>query len=105
MGKRYVCFRRYARSRKIVNGVSLVVQCGRENETSMKPNIFLKSASDEDDGEFFFVFLDVFFRKRKNFHLLFPCVISSFSRRKQAEPSLHISENRLPKKNRQLDKN
>ena len=34
--------------RKIVNGVSLVVQCGRENETSMKPNKFLDSANDED---------------------------------------------------------
>ena len=52
MGKHYVVFRRNARSRKTVNGVSLVVQCGRENETSMKPNIFLKSASDEDEGEF-----------------------------------------------------
>ena len=105
MEKRYVCFRRNARSRKTVNGVSLVVQCGRENETSMKPNIFLKSASDEDDGEFFLYFLDVFFRKRENFHLLFPCYIPSVSQRKQTEPSLHISENRLPKKNRQLDKN
>ena len=83
----------------------LVVQCGRENETSMKPNTFLNSASDEDDGDCFWDFLDVFIRKRKNFHLLFPCVISSFSQPKQAEPSLHTSENRLPKKNRQLDKN
>ena len=83
----------------------LVVQCGCENETSMKPNTFLNSASDEHDGDFLLDFLDVFFGKRENFHLLFPCYIPSFSQRKQAEPSLHISENRLPKKNRQLDKN
>ena len=99
VGSCYVFFRRKFVWRKNVNGVPLVVQCGRGNKTSMEPNTFLNSASDEDDGDFFLYFLNVFFRKRKNFHLLFPCDISSFSQRKQAQPSLHTSENR------QLDKN
>ena len=65
MRKHYVYFRRNARSRKTVNGVSLVVQWGRENETSMKPNIFLKSASDGDDGDICFRFFGCIFQKTK----------------------------------------
>ena len=53
----------------------LVVQWGRENETSMKPNIFLKSASDEDDGDFFLYFWMYFSENEKTFifffHVLF----------------------------------